>query len=64
MRRFAAKFVPRLMQNKQKQHRLEVCRELQQELQDDPDFLLKVVTGSTRLLPLPQDESEVERAKI
>ncbi|PNF32071.1 hypothetical protein B7P43_G05722 [Cryptotermes secundus] len=44
MRRIAAKFVPRLLQNEQKQHRLEVCRELQQQLQEDPNFLSKVVT--------------------
>jgi hypothetical protein len=45
MRSIAAKFVPRLLQNKQKQHRLEVCRVLQQQLQEDPKFLSKVVTG-------------------
>ncbi|PNF17937.1 hypothetical protein B7P43_G14737 [Cryptotermes secundus] len=45
MRMIAAKFVPRLLQNEQKQHRLEVCRELQQQLQEDPNFLSKVVTG-------------------
>ncbi|PNF14514.1 hypothetical protein B7P43_G15642 [Cryptotermes secundus] len=45
MRRIAVKFVPRLLQNEQKQHRLEVCRELQEQLQEDPNFLSKVVTG-------------------
>ncbi|PNF17714.1 hypothetical protein B7P43_G07366 [Cryptotermes secundus] len=45
MRRTAVKLVPRLLQNEQKQHRLEVCRELQQQLQEDPNFLSKVVTG-------------------
>ncbi|PNF30519.1 hypothetical protein B7P43_G09953 [Cryptotermes secundus] len=44
MRRIVAKFVPRLLQNEQKQHRLKVCRELQQQLQEDPNFLSKVVT--------------------
>ncbi|PNF35989.1 hypothetical protein B7P43_G02291 [Cryptotermes secundus] len=43
--RIAAKFVPQLLQNEQKQHRLEVCRELQQQLQEDPNFLSKVVTA-------------------
>ncbi|PNF20610.1 hypothetical protein B7P43_G04271 [Cryptotermes secundus] len=51
MRRIAAKFVPRLLQNEQKQHRLEVCRELQQQLQEDPNFLSKVVTGDKNLAP-------------
>jgi hypothetical protein len=58
----AAKFVPGLLQNEQKQPRLEVCRELQQ-LQEDPNFLLKVVTGSIQLLSLPQDENQAEGAK-
>ncbi|PNF30777.1 hypothetical protein B7P43_G06188, partial [Cryptotermes secundus] len=40
-----AKFVPRLLQNEPKQHRLEVCRELEQQLQEDPNFLSKVVPG-------------------
>jgi hypothetical protein len=40
-----AKFVPQLLQNEQKHHHLEVCRELQQQLQEDPDLLSKVVTG-------------------
>ncbi|PNF42428.1 hypothetical protein B7P43_G10554 [Cryptotermes secundus] len=51
MRRIAEKFMPRLLQNEQKQHRLEVCRELQQQLQEDPNFLSKVVTGDENLAP-------------
>jgi hypothetical protein len=38
MRTTEVKFVPRLLQNEQKQHRLEVFRELQQQLQEDPNF--------------------------
>jgi hypothetical protein len=45
MRRIVAKFVPQLLQNEQKQHCLQVCRGLQQQLQEDPNFLSKVVTG-------------------
>jgi hypothetical protein len=47
--RIAAKFVPRLLQNEQKQHCLEGCRELQPQLQEDPDFLSKVVAGFIQL---------------
>jgi hypothetical protein len=54
------KFVPRLLQNEKKQHRLETCRELEQQLQEDPNFLSYVVTGSVRLLSLPQDENQVK----
>jgi histone-lysine N-methyltransferase SETMAR len=45
MRRIAAKFVPRLLTDDQKQHRLEVCMELKEHVRNDPDFLSKVVTG-------------------
>jgi hypothetical protein len=45
MRRTVAKSVPRLLQNEQKQYRLQVCRELQQKLREDPHFFSKVVTG-------------------
>jgi hypothetical protein len=55
MKGIAAKSVSRLLQNEQKQHRLEACRELQQQRQVDPDFLSKVVTLSIRLLSLPKD---------
>jgi hypothetical protein len=45
MRRIAAKFVPRLLTDDQKQHRLVVCMELKEQVRNDPDFLSKVVTG-------------------
>jgi hypothetical protein len=56
--------VPRLLQNEQKQHYLEVCRELQQQLQQDANFLSKVATVSSQLISLHQDENQVEGAKI
>jgi hypothetical protein len=64
MRRIAAKFVSRLLESEQKQHRLEVCRKLQQPIQEDRNFPSKVVTGSLRLLSLLQYENHFERAKI
>jgi hypothetical protein len=45
MRRIAAKFVPRLLTDDQKQHRLEVSMELKEQVRNDPDFLSKVVPG-------------------
>jgi hypothetical protein len=64
MRRHAVKFVPRVLQNELKEHRLEVCRRLQQQLQEVTDLLSKVVDGSVPLLSLPQDENQVEGTKI
>jgi hypothetical protein len=45
MRRIAAKFVPRLLSNDQKEHRVAVCRELKYQAKDDPNFISKVITG-------------------
>jgi histone-lysine N-methyltransferase SETMAR len=45
MRRIAAKFVPRLLSNDQKEHRVAVCRELKDQARDDPNFISKVITG-------------------
>lgn len=44
MKRIAPKFVPRLLNDEEKEHRMEVCRELKQLLQTDPDFISKVIT--------------------
>ena len=45
MRRIAAKFVPRLLNNDQWDHRVQVCTELQKAVRHDPNFLSRVITG-------------------
>jgi hypothetical protein len=50
MRGIVAKSVPRLLQIEQRQRRLEVCRELQQQLPKNSNFLPKVVTGDESLV--------------
>jgi len=45
MRRIAAKFVPRLLNNDQRDHRVQVCTELQEAVRHDPNFLSRVITG-------------------
>jgi hypothetical protein len=45
MRRIAAIFVPRLLTGDQKQHRLEVCMELKEQVRNDPGVLSKIITG-------------------
>ena len=44
-KRAAAKFVPRLLSEDKKASRLDVCRELKDQLKTDPDFLSKIITG-------------------
>jgi hypothetical protein len=38
IRLIATKFMPRLLTDDQKQHRLEVCMELTEQVRNDPDF--------------------------
>jgi hypothetical protein len=59
MRSIAAKFVPWLLQNEQKGRRLKVFRELQQQLQEDPNFPSKIATGSIRFHSLSQHKNQV-----
>jgi len=45
MRRIAAKFVPRLLNNDQRGHRVQVCTKLQKAVRHDPNFLSRVVAS-------------------
>ena len=44
MKRTAAKFVPRLLSEDQRANRLDVCREMKDQLKTDPDVLSKIIT--------------------
>jgi hypothetical protein len=44
MRQTAAKFMPRLQTDYQKQHQLQVSVEIKEQVRNDPDFLCAVVT--------------------
>ena len=45
MRRVAAKFVPKLLNFDQKQHRINIAKELLDSVRDDPNVLQRVITG-------------------
>ena len=45
MRRISARFVPRLLSDKQKAHRISVRRELKQQARNDPNFISNIITG-------------------
>lgn len=45
MKRAAAKIVPKLLNFEQKQRRMDIAQELLNIVNDDPDFLKKVITG-------------------
>ncbi|UYV73351.1 hypothetical protein LAZ67_10002821 [Cordylochernes scorpioides] len=45
MRRVAAKFVPKLLNCDQKQHRMSIANEMLDSVRDDPNLLQRVITG-------------------
>jgi histone-lysine N-methyltransferase SETMAR len=45
LRRISAKFLPRLLSDYQKAHRVSVCRELKQQARDNPSFNSNIITG-------------------
>ncbi|UYV77594.1 hypothetical protein LAZ67_15001657 [Cordylochernes scorpioides] len=45
MRRVAAKFVPKLLNCDQKQHRMNIANEMLVSVRDDPNLLQRVITG-------------------
>jgi hypothetical protein len=45
MRHISARFVPRLLRDDQKAHRVSVCRELKQQARDDTNFISNIITG-------------------
>ncbi|CAH1986395.1 unnamed protein product [Acanthoscelides obtectus] len=45
MKRVAAKFVHRALTDYQKEHQVETCHGLKQQLQSDPNFLSKIITS-------------------
>jgi len=45
MHRIAAKFVPRVLTQDQKDGRVAICQELKETVKNDPTLLLNVITG-------------------
>ncbi|UYV69131.1 hypothetical protein LAZ67_6002522 [Cordylochernes scorpioides] len=45
IRRVATKFVPKLLNCDQKQHRMNIANEILDSVRDDPNFLQRVITG-------------------
>ena len=52
MHRVAAKYVPCVLTHDQKQTRLNVCRELKEQLENDPDLSSKIITDVYKRQPL------------
>ena len=52
MHRIAAKFVPRVLTQNQKDSRVAVCQELKETMINDPTLLLNVITGDESIVML------------
>ena len=47
MKRTAAEIISKLLNSEQKQHRMDIAQEMLMTLNDDPDLLQKLITGSS-----------------
>ena len=45
MRKVCTKMVPRLLNDDQKEHRMQVCQDITERLQTEPHLLRRVITG-------------------
>ena len=45
MRKVCAKMVPKLLTDDHKEHRVKVCRDILEKIDEEPEFLGKVITG-------------------
>ena len=46
MRKICAKMVPRLLNDEQKEHRVQVCQDILKQLETELDLLSRVLTGN------------------
>lgn len=52
-----AKFVPWLLSPEQKQHCVEVCKDIRQQARGDPTFMSKIITGNESWVPNTKQQS-------
>ncbi|EZA48053.1 hypothetical protein X777_14410 [Ooceraea biroi] len=45
MKKICAKMVPKILTPQQKENRKEVCRDLLERIENDPDFFKNAITG-------------------
>ena len=56
MRKVCAKMVPRLLNDDQKERRMQVCQDIIERLQTEPDLLRRIITGDeTRIFEYDQE---------
>ena len=63
MHRVAAKFVPRLITDDLKAHRVQVCQELLDRAEEDENFLSRIITGDESWVYGYDIETKVQSSK-
>jgi len=63
MHRIAAKFVPRVLTQNQKEIRVAICQELKETLKNDPTLLLNVVTGDESIVYAYDPETKLQSSQ-
>jgi len=63
MRRVASKFVPKLLSVDQKQQRLDICLDLEENAANDPRFLWNVITGDETWVYAYDPENKTESSQ-
>ena len=63
MHRIAAKFVPRVLTQDQKDSRLAICQELKGTVINDPTLLLNVITGYERIVYAYDPETKLQSSQ-
>lgn len=60
MHRIAAKFVPRVLTQDQKDSRVAICQELKETVINDPTLLLNVITGDESIVYAYDPETKLQ----
>jgi histone-lysine N-methyltransferase SETMAR len=63
MHRIAAKFVPRVLTQGQKDSRVAICQELKETVKNDPTLLLNVITGDDSIVYAYDPETKLKSSQ-
>jgi len=63
MHRIAAKFVPRVLTQDQKDTRVAICQELKETVINDPTLLLNVITGDESIVYAYDPETKLQSSQ-
>jgi len=63
MHRIAAKFVPRVLTQDQKDSRVAICQELKETVKNDPTLLLNVITGDESIVYAYDPETKLQSSQ-